>query len=277
RFSVTRLDPAIDFDEQSWDLGFLNAVKFDPHYDGPRGRLRWRLPIEASWRGDVDRPAPWIARITYVGEATIVLDADRPATRTATPLPPHYGTRALAFVPVPEGRHSLAVTYRYDDGSTYGGVPPEGPWATLRIERGRGPGNPEPGGVVLTAAPRWPWRALAALGDAAIGALAVSLLLFYAGLLWRDAWLLAIVGVVTPIADRFDPERLGIPSSLEVCLVLMLIAGPVLARRWRRRLVGAFFGVTYVAWFVTLHSFRRLDFVRLRDWAEDPLFYESQA
>src|SRR5215470_11508022 len=68
RFSVTRIDPAIDFDEQSWDLGFLNAVKFDPHYDGPRGRLRWRLPIEASWRGDVERPAPWVARITYVGE-----------------------------------------------------------------------------------------------------------------------------------------------------------------------------------------------------------------
>jgi hypothetical protein len=277
RFSVTRVDPAIDFDEERWDLGFLNAVKFDPHYNGPRGRLRWRLPIEASWHGDVERPTSWIARISYVGEGTIVLDPGRPSSRAATRLPPRYGAIALAFVPVPEGHHSLEMSYRYDDGSTYGAPPPEGPWATLRIERGRGPGGREPGAAVVPVAPPWPWRALAALGDAAIAVLAASVLLFYAGLLWRDAWLLGVVGVVTPIADRFDPERLGIPSSLGVCLVLMLIAFPVLARRWRRRLVGAFFGLTYVAWFVTLHSFRRLDFVRLRDWAEDPLFYESQA
>src|SRR5262249_60894255 len=139
-------------------------------------------------------------------EASTVLEGARAATRRATARPPHYGTRALAFVPVPEGRHSLAVTYRYDDGSTYGGVPPEGPWATLRIERGRGPGNHEPGAVVLTAAPRWPWRALAALGDAAIGALAGSLLLFYAGLLWRGAGLPAVVGGGGPVPRRFFPQ-----------------------------------------------------------------------
>src|SRR5262249_58075756 len=117
-------------------------------------------------------------------EASTVLEGARAATRRATARPPHYGTRALAFVPVPEGRHSLAVTYRYDDGSTYGGVPPEGPWATLRIERGRGPGNHEPGAVVLTAAPPWPWPAPAALGDSAIGPPAVALRLFYARALW---------------------------------------------------------------------------------------------
>ena len=277
RFSVTRLDPVLAFGENDWDLGFLNTVRFDPHYVGPQGRLRWRLPIEVSWRGDVERPTAWVARISYVGEATVVIDGDRPASRAVTALPSQYGTAALALVPVPGGRHSLGVSYRFDDGSTWGAPPPEGPWATFRMERGRGAGGREPGAAVAPVRPRWPWRALAGLGDAATGALVVSLLLCHVGLLWRDTWLLALVGVVTPLVNRYDPARFGIASSLGLCLVLVLVAGPVLARRWRRRLVGAFFSLTYVAWFVTLRSFARLDAIRLRDWAEDPLFYESQA
>jgi hypothetical protein len=277
RFSVTRLDPVLAFDETDWDLGFLNTSRFDPHYVGPQGRLRWRLPIEVSWHGDVERPDAWVARISYVGEATIVIDGDRAASRTVAALPSHYGTAALAFVPVPGGRHSLGVSYRFDDGSTYGAPPPEGPWATFQMERGRGPGGREPGAAVTPVRPRRLWRALAALGDVAIGALAVSLLLFHVGLLWRDTWLLALVGLVTPLVNRYDPARFGIASSLGLCFVLILVAGPVLAHRWRRRLVGAFFGLTYAAWFVTLRSFARLDAIRLRDWAEDPLFYESQA
>ena len=61
RFSVTRLDRAINFGEDNWDLGLLNSVRSDPHYVGPQGRLRWRLPIEAAWRGVVGRPEPWVA------------------------------------------------------------------------------------------------------------------------------------------------------------------------------------------------------------------------
>ncbi len=278
RFSVTRLDRTIDFGEHDWNLGFLNTVRFDRHYEGLEGRLRQRLPIEASWRGAVERPEPWVARIGYVGEATILLDPDGPAAnRTSTTLPPHYGTPAMIFVPVPGGRHAVRVDYRFDDGSTWGGPPPVGPWATFQMERGRGPGGREPGAPIAPIRPAWPWRAAAAAGDATIAALAISILLFYLGLLWRDAWLLALVGGATPLADRFDPAGLGLPSSLGLCFVLALVAGPVLGRRWRRRLVGAFFATLYVTWFVTLRTFRRLDVVTLREWAGDPLFYESQA
>jgi hypothetical protein len=277
RFSVTRVDRAIYFGEHDWDLGYLNTVRFDPHYVGLQGRLRWRLPIEVAWRGDVERPAPWVARVSYVGEATVVVDADRPASRVATALPPHYGTVAVAFVPVPGGRHSLGVAYRFDDGTTWGGPPPEGPWATLRIERGRGPDGREPGAPVTPIEPPWPWRAAAATGDTALAFLLAIPLVFYVGLLWRDAWILAPLAAVVPLADRFDPAWIGLPSSLGLLVVLALVAAPVPGRRWRRRLLGAFFAMTYVAWFVTLRTFRQLGVVTLRAWAEDPLFFESHA
>jgi hypothetical protein len=278
RFSVTRLDRFIGFDEHDWDLGFLNTVRYDRHYEGPQGRLRRRLPIEASWRGEVERPAPWVARVTYVGEATVALDPDGPSTsRVSTALLPRYGALAVALVPVGGGRHSLRVDYRFDDGSRWGGPPPVGPWATLRIERGRGPGGREPGAMVTPIRSTWPWRAAAAAADVAIAALALPLLLFYAGFLWRDAWLLALVGAATPLVDRFDPAWIGLPSSLGLCFLLALVACPVLGHRWRRRLVGTFFATLYVTWFVTLRTFRRLDVVTLRAWAEDPLFFESHA
>jgi hypothetical protein len=110
RFSVTRFDRVINFGEHDWDLGLLNSVRFDPHYVGPQGRLRHRLPIEATWRGDVERPEPWTARITYVGEATVIVDADRPAaTSTETTLAPRYGSTAVALVPIPGGRHTVRI------------------------------------------------------------------------------------------------------------------------------------------------------------------------
>jgi hypothetical protein len=278
RFSVTRFDRAINFGEHDWDLGLLNSVRFDPHYVGPQGRLRHRLPIEATWRGDIERSEPWIARITYAGEATVIVDADRPAvTSTETTLAPRYGSTAVALVPIPGGRHTVRIAYRFDDGSTWGGPPPVGPWATLRIERGRGRDGREPGAPVTAIRPPWFWRATAAAGDATLALLAATPLLFYVTLLWRDAWILALLAATVPLANRLDPASIGLPGSLGLCLVLALAAGPVLTRRWRRRLVGAFFSMTYIAWFVTLRTFRRLDVVTLRDWAEDPLFYESHA
>jgi hypothetical protein len=76
--------------------------------------------------------------------------------------------------------------------------------------------------------------------------------------------------------DWLDPARLGLPSSLGLWALLVLIAAPVLRHRWRRRLATAYFATLYVTWFVTLRTFRRLDVVTLREFAGDPLFYESQ-
>src|SRR5262249_47243868 len=103
RFGVTRIDPAINFGERDWDLGFLNARRFNfyptPGYQGP---LRWRVPIAATWQGVTERPEAWVARITYVGEATVtVVSGSAAADDATTPLPSHYGPPATVLVPVP--------------------------------------------------------------------------------------------------------------------------------------------------------------------------------
>jgi hypothetical protein len=277
RFSATRIDRVVSFGEHTWDLSLLNTIRFDRHYEGPQGRLRRRLPIEASWQGVVERKRPWVARVLYVGEVTITLDPTGTPRGAPTRLAPHYGPPATALVPVPAGRHALRVEYRFDDGSTWRSPPPADPWAALRIERGRGAGGAQPGAAVEPVPPAWPWRATAAAADAAIAALAAPLLLFYVRLLWRDAWLLALVGVATPLVDRADPGQLGLPGSLGLCLLLALIAGAGLGRPWRRRLLSAYWATLYVTLFATLRTFPRLDVVTLREGAGDPLFYESQA
>ena len=68
RFAVTRLDRAVHFGEHDWDLGFLNTVRFDRHYDGPRagsaGASRSRRRGAAPWNGHApgSRGSPTSAR-----------------------------------------------------------------------------------------------------------------------------------------------------------------------------------------------------------------------
>ena len=278
RFAVTRIDPIIYFGERDWDLGFLNSHRFnfDPT-PSLRAPLRWRIPIAVTWQGVIERVEPWTARITYVGEATItVAEAGTPADGAPVRLPPHYGSPATVLVPVPAGRHALRIEYAFNDGTRQGGPAPQGPWATFRLERGRGPDGREPGAPVTAARPPTPWRATAAAADAAVAILIVPLLSFYAKLLWRDGWYLALAAVAAPLADHFDPTRFGVPTSLGLGLLLALLAVPLLGRPWRRRLVAAALALPYVALLTTLHTFHRLAVVTLREARGDPLTYESQ-
>jgi hypothetical protein len=282
QFAVTRIDPVIDFGEHDWDLGFLNVRRFNFYPTNPtpsfRGPLRWRIPIAVTWQGVIERAEPWTARITYVGEATIATPvAGAPAEGAMTRLPPHYGPPATVLVPVPAGRHALRIEYQFDDGSRDGGPAPQGPWATFRMERGRGPGGREPGAPVTTVRAATAWRSLAVAADATVAILIVPLLFFYARLLWRDGWYLALAAVAAPVADHFDLARFGLPTSLGLGLLLVLLAVPLLGRSWRRRLVAASLALPYVALFTTLHTFHRLGVVTLREGGDDPLIFESQA
>jgi hypothetical protein len=282
RFAVTRIDPVIHFGERDWDLGFLNSQRFNfyPAQRTPsfRGPLRWRIPIAVTWQGVIERTEPWTARVTYVGEATIAVPvAGAPAAGVTTRLPPHYGPPATVLVPVPAGRHALRVEYQFNDGSRDGGPAPRGPWATFRMERGRGPDGREPGAPVEAVKPPASWRGLAAAADVAVTILIVPLLFFYARLLWRDWWYLALAAVAAPFLDHFDVARFGLPTSLGLGLLLVLLAVPLLGRPWRRRLVAAALALPYVALCTTLHTFHHLAVVTLREAGSDPLTYESQA
>ena len=116
---------------------------------GCRSRPRGKAALE--------RPERWTARVTYAGEAALIVDPQGPpASWAVTRLPPHYGPPRTVVVPIPAGRHVLRVDYRFDDGSRRDGPAPVGPWATLHIERGRGPEGREPGAAVRPVGPPWP-------------------------------------------------------------------------------------------------------------------------
>jgi hypothetical protein len=70
RFGVTRIDRFLDFRPGTWNLGFVNSLRFNFYPWFPGRPVRERLPLAVTWRGIVERPHPWVARITYVGKKT---------------------------------------------------------------------------------------------------------------------------------------------------------------------------------------------------------------
>jgi hypothetical protein len=277
RYAVTRVDPAIDFDPETWNLSFLNSSRFD--FSGRRtpGRpLRDRLPLEATWQGIIERPSPWVARVTYVGEATLRLGRSTPGDEGPdVRLPSHYGEVTTADVPVPAGRHRIELAYRFDDGARWPTPLPVGTWATLRFERGNGREGQRPGALVGAARPAVVWRVLAAVVDGAAVFLGMIAALGYATLVRRDWWLVALVAVAGPVVWWLDPAVAGLPLAFGVLLALLGVALALLGRPWRRRLVLAFFGTAYLVFCRVLASAPRLDMVLYRP-PSDPLLYESQ-
>jgi hypothetical protein len=274
RHAVTRIDRAIDFNPETWNLGFLNSRRFNLYGRRTPGRpLRDRIPLEVTWRGLVAQPSPWIARVTYVGEVTLRLGRDEArADASEVRLPARYGEAIAATVPVPAGRHLLELVYRFDDGARWPAPQPSGPWATLRLERGDRSGS-----LVGTARPPMVWRALAAIVDSAVVVLGASLALGYGTLVRRDWRLVAFVAVAGPVAWWTGPAVGGLPTTLGVFLALTGLAFALFGRPWRRRLLLAFFAAAYLNVCLVLSSTPRLEMVVYRQPATDALFYESQA
>jgi hypothetical protein len=278
RHGVTRIDAVIDFDPETWDLGFLNSRHVAVHGRGTPSRpLRTRAPFEVVWQGPVEQPAPWVARVTYVGEVT--LRVGQPGTSDAGSeirLPPRYGATATADVPVPAGRYPFELAYRFDDGVRWPGPPPAGPWATLRLERGGGAEGRDGGALVGAARPDRLWRALAGVVDSAAVLLGATVALGYAVLLRRDWWLAGLVAIAGVAVSRLHMQAAGLPIAFGVFLALLGLALALLGRPWRRRLVIAFFATAYLNLGLVLSSVSRLDMVVHRPLG-DPLAYESQA
>ena len=132
----------------------------------PRTRCAGASPSRRPGRGSSSEPSPGSPASPMSGEVGIAVGSEGPAAEAGRDCDcrPHYGPPVTRLVPMPAGRHPLRIEYLFDDGSRHGGPPPVGPWATLRIERGREPGGREPGAAVSTIRRRlgrggvWPRR-----------------------------------------------------------------------------------------------------------------------
>ena len=139
RYEVTRVDPVIEFEPDTWNLGFLNSSRF-VFPENPPTSHPWRehLPIEATWRGVVEQPSAWVARVTYVGEGALRIGAAAGEGGSVVLLPPRYGEPVTADVAIPAGRHAIELAYRFDDGARSPEPRPSGAWAILRVMRRSG-------------------------------------------------------------------------------------------------------------------------------------------
>jgi hypothetical protein len=256
RYGVTRIDRVIDFAAETWNLGFLNSSRFA--FAGIQAASHpWRehLPIEVTWRGAVERPSPWVARVTYVGEGTLRLGRDAAADGgSVVRLPPHYGAAVTVDVPVAAGRHILELAYRFDDGARSPEPRPSGAWAALRLARPGGGEAPDEDVAVGAAGAAWVWRVLAGTVDSVTALLIVSVALGYAVLLRRDGWLAALVAVAGVAVFRLPPERIGLPIAFGLLVALLGLGRMLLERPWRRRLVLAFLGTAYLTFCLVLSS-----------------------
>jgi hypothetical protein len=278
RYSVTRIDSAIDLEPERWNLGFLNAMRFDftsrPVHDRP---LRDRIPLEVVWQGVIERPTPWMARLTYVGAGTLRLGVRAPGDEGPDlRLPRHYAEATTVQLGIPAGRHRVELAYRFDDGTRWPAPSPVGPGATVRFEQDGPGGSPGTGMLVEAAPPAAVWRVLAAAVDSIVLVLGATVTLSYLVLLRRDWWLALLIVIAGLAVSRFPTEAVGLPTAFGVFMALLCLALALFGRTWRRRLVLSFFSAAYLNVCLLLSSIPRLDLVLYRP-PSDALVYESQA
>jgi hypothetical protein len=266
RRGVTRIDRHIDFQPETWNLSFVNSLRFDFYPWVPGLPRRDRLPLIASWRGVVARADPWVARLTYVGEVAVTLGRD-----TFT-LPTQYRSPGTAEIPVPAGRHEIVVAYRFDDGSRTGQPPPPFPYAILRL----GSARDHRSRPVEAERPHGAWRAIAATGDGLLGLVLLTVLVFYARLLAPSWWLLGLAGGGVIILRSATAPGWLPRGWLYLPFVASLTAAAV-ARPRPRILLASYVAVVALSIAVALRSVRSVGTVLYRSAGDDYLTYESRA
>ncbi len=269
RFGVTRIDRVLDFAPRTWNLSFVNSLRFS-FYDWVPGNVRRdRLPLAATWITTVERPRPWTAEIGYVGVVALQVDSMEP-TRLAA----RYDARAVAHVPVPAGRHRLTVDYAFDDASRVGDGRVLGPYATLRLARvheatGRS-------ALVRSLRPAGAWRWTGTAVDVVAILFAATLAVTCALVVNRDAWVPAVVAAAAA-SYLWAGHRPSVPADTWLFLVLVPLLGHLALAPRPRRLLGAYFGILAAALFLVTGRLDRLHLVEYRRAGDDWLTYESFA
>jgi hypothetical protein len=266
RYDATRIDPAIDFGPDDWDLSFLNSLRFN-FYPWVAGlRRRDRVPLKVAWRGVVESDRQ-DAVVTYVGQGIIGVDA------ASIDLPRAYDAPATVSFQLPPGRHLVRVFYTFDDGSMTRERRQLGPYATLRLTTGadgeaRAPlrAVPAPAGVRLAGA---------AL-DALVLGVSFVLLGYYVRLLRFQRRPIAALGLAFA-AIWLAGRAVALPAYIGVTLVSWSLLPFVLGRNRSTRLLLAYFVLLLMGVWLALGAYPRLSTVVYRSAGDDWYTYESFA
>jgi hypothetical protein len=266
RFSATRLDSAVWFSPDTWNLVFLNTNRYN-YYDWETGNIpRARIPLEAHWEGVPDVDQGDAIRIEYVGEGTVAWGGMQ------IPLPPSSGALKVVEFTAPSTGAAIRIDYGFDDGSRTGQDPESwGPRATIKISAGK-PGRMVP----LAAASAAPgWQAVAWIADGLILLWLISCLPTLIGSIRRDLLALIVFSAGAGLLGLIP----FVPVVREILIAITLAAFLTVHLAVRPFHPETVYAVVIVAAFCLLHvgSSGGAGQVYLRSAGNDPLSYESQA
>jgi hypothetical protein len=239
------------------------------------------------WHGRINSTDPRQLEITYVGEGDLLIFGV-PHVR----LPPVYGSVRTISVSVPAGRRTLALKYRFDDGSRARDGVSHGPYAILRVHARRA--IDENATFMPLRAEDLPrsWRGAALFIDLVMSVALITLLWFYWRLLAPERGILALLCIggtslaVDPTATMSRPPPLdyvhrefasGLPQGLGLTVLTCLLFVILLRRRTVRQSVVAYFAVFWLSFFRRDFLNRGFDLVFYRPAGDDWLTYESFA
>ena len=231
RFGATRVDRALEFTPERWNLSFLNALRVvvAQGIDGSEV-LRSRYPFEARWRGPIAADSARVVSVSYVGEGTLTFgDAAIPIR-----LGPSYDRVGTVTAEIPAGRQMLEVVYRFDDGSRNASTLGAGPPASLVIAAARDDSGSLPLALPLAIeSPASRWVVQGVTIDLAVTTLALVLVLVLARAMWSDRWLAltAVVGAFGIVVSADTALGRYAAVMVAICGLFLLC---LLGRRSRR-------------------------------------------
>ncbi len=186
RSGATRFDSAISFTPDSWNLAFLNSLRYDFPDSTSGGIPRNRIPINVRWSGIIAPKKAQRLMIHYTGTGTLAVGAVRIA------LPPSYQQVGEVAVDLPAGQQDLALEYSFDDGSRTGQAADAlGPGPQIQVDVAAGSGEHP----LLAGRPGWSETAAAAGGDLLFFLLLLVPLIAFFLEAGKDKWSLLILGL----------------------------------------------------------------------------------
>jgi hypothetical protein len=270
---VTRYDTAIDFQPDTWRLGFFNSLRFN-YPPVPGALARDRLPFAADWRGVVRFDEEVTMRVQYVGEGEVLVGTER------LELPASYTTPSGMQVRLPAGTHGLLARFRFDDGFRIGHSDSSaGPRPSFRVTLSGSSGAAvrplraiPPGGFGRLAAQASDTVIIAAAG------LLVAALVAGAG---RHAfWVVPLAGLLA-LATTSSERPTGASDTWRaadsVFDLLILFVPSLLVVPRSRRVPLAWIGLALICTAKALLSVPSWQWTAIRSAGNDWLTYESHA
>jgi hypothetical protein len=261
----TRIDRTISFGPDSWNLIFLNSLRYNYYGDVSGSIPRDRIPISARWSGQIDLEQAARVIVHYTGTGQLSVGA------LTMVFPPSYGQVGEIAADFPAGKQAFTLAYSFDDGSRTGQAAETwGPGAQIHMAFDGGAGQQ----LLPMASPGQPWTAMAVGADILLALLLFFLLLSWVAEVWKDKWIIlafvlfTVICYFLPLSQRV--REIGMIAGLIGFWLWHFLHSPVKPVAIYSILLCA--GLANNLLFLPTPSR-----VVLRAATDDPLTYESEA